>query len=768
MNVSQVEPLPHQIEAVYNVILRNPQVRFLLADDPGTGKTIMAGLLLKELKYRGLVERTLIVVPGHLKEQWFREMKERFGESFVVVDRGVMNATWGRNFWQEQPQVITSLDFAKQEDVMATLAEVNWDFVIVDEAHKMAAYRYGETTKKTDRYRVGELLSRTAQFLLFLTATPHRGDPENFRLLLNLLEPDLFASVDLLRESVENRENPLFLRRLKENLKDFQGRPLFPPRYVKTIAYRLSDDEKRLYNAVTSYVERWYNRALDREKRNVAFALLVLQRRMASSIRAVRLSLERRRERLKKLLQEGQWLLESYTFDEEELEDAPEAERLRQEEEILERLTVAETRQELEEEIRVLNDLIRLAREAEGKEIETKLQELSRVMQSEHIQRTQEKLLIFTESRETLEYLAEKLTGWGYRVVTLHGGMNLDIRIRAEHEFRESAQVMISTEAGGEGINLQFCSLMVNYDIPWNPNRLEQRMGRIHRYGQTKEVHIYNLVASDTREGKVLEAMFKKLERIREALGSDRVFDVLGDLLSGRNLKDLIVDAIANRKTIEDILAEIEATPDEEAIRRVREVTLEALAVRHIDLQRVLGESRYAREHRLVPEYIEQLFLRASKVLNLRVEQNRDGTRRVPHVPYELRNVPPSFRQRFGEVFREHQRITFNKETAQWQGATFIAPGHPLLETLIESVLSRNEKKLFPGGLICRPRWTPGWVAVVLRGRNPGWERPDRRKAHLCRVPVGRGDPGGGEPLAPLGLKARHPTCPFGNRTKRR
>ncbi|MEN3184791.1 MAG: helicase-related protein, partial [Atribacterota bacterium] len=439
-------------------------------------------------------------------------------------------------------------------------------------------------------------------------------------------------------------------------------------------------------------------------------ALLVLQRRMASSVRAVRLSLERRRERLKKLLEEGKWLLEGYAFDEDELEDAPEAERLKQEEEMLERLTAAETPEELEEEIGVLNDLIHLAREAERQEIETKLRELYRVMQDERIRETGEKLLIFTESRETLEYLAEKLRGWGYSVATLHGGMNLDARIRAEEEFRKSAQVMVSTEAGGEGINLQFCSLMVNYDIPWNPNRLEQRMGRIHRYGQRKEVHIYNLVASDTREGKVLEAMFRKLERIREALGSDRVFDVIGDLLPGRSLKDLIVDAIASRRTIEDILTEIDATPDEEAIRRAREVTLEALAVRHIDLQRVLGEERYAREHRLVPEYIEQFFLRASAACGLRVERNRDGTLRVPYVSSDFRSVSPSFKQRFGEVFREYHGLAFDKDTARRHGAVFIAPGHPLLETVIENILVKSEDDLRRGAVFIDPD-----------GRLDGW-----------------------------------------------
>ncbi|MCS7238006.1 MAG: helicase-related protein [Thermoguttaceae bacterium] len=710
VNISQVDALPHQIEAIYHYILRSPRIRFLLADDPGAGKTIMTGLLLKELKYRGLVRRTLIVVPGHLKDQWLREMKERFDESFIVVDRNVMQASWGRNIWQEQPQVITSMDFGKQEDVMATLAEVRWDLVVVDEAHKMAAYRYGEKTSKTERYRFGELLSRTSQFLLFLTATPHRGDPENFRLFLDLLQPGMFANTELLLESIENRDNPLFLRRLKEDLRNFEGRPLFPPRHVYTKPYRLNDDEKRLYNAVTEYVERSYNKALASEKRNVAFALLILQRRLASSVRAVRRSLERRKTRLEELLFLGRWLSEGGTVDEEALEDAPETERLAKEEELLQRLTASETREELQDEIEQLAELIRLARDAERHEIETKLNELRRVMTDEKIQQTGEKLLIFTESRETLEYLVEKLKAWGFNVVQLHGGMNLDARIRAEHAFREQAQVMVSTEAGGEGINLQFCSLMVNYDLPWNPNRLEQRMGRLHRYGQQKEVHIYNLVAVDTREGQVMQALFNKLDRIREAYGSDRVFDVIGEVIPGRTLQDLIVEAIARRRTLEDIVSEIEAVPDAEAVRKARQAALEALATRHIDLTGVLGEDRRAREHRLVPEYIEKFFLRGCRFVGMTVEQRRDGLWRVPRVPYELRNVPQSFKHQYGEIFPEYHKLAFDKQTARRQEAVFVAPGHPLLEALIERLLADCAADLRRGAVFTDPD-----------GRLDGW-----------------------------------------------
>ncbi len=702
VNVSQIDPLPHQIEAVYHYMLQNPRIRFLLADDPGAGKTIMAGLLLKELKYRGLVERILIVVPGHLKDQWLREMKDKFQENFTIVDRGVMNAEWGKNVFTDKNQVIISMDFAKQEDVISALKESKWDLCIVDEAHKMSAYKYGEKIDQTRRYHLGKLLSPITTYLLFLTATPHRGDPENFRLLLELLEPGFFANIDMLTESIQKKENPLLLRRLKEDLKNFDGTPLFPPRKVETIKYRLSDDEKKLYNAVTEYVEKYFNKALEKEKRNVAFALTILQRRLASSVRAVRKSLERRYNRLSELYEKVQ-LLSDIGYDEDYLEDLEEKERWEKEEELLEKLTSAETLEELKDEIAKIEELVALAKEVEKKEIETKLNELKRVIDDEKLQQTGTKLLIFTESKDTLDYLVEKLKKWGFSVVSIHGGMNLDARIKAEADFRNWAQIMVSTEAGGEGINLQFCWLMVNYDIPWNPNRLEQRMGRIHRYGQQHEVHIYNLVAVDTREGRILERLFDKLSRIKEQLGSDRVFDVIGEVLVGKSLKDLIVDAIANRRTMEEILRDFERIPDEEAIRRVKEASFESLATRHIDLARILGEERVAKENRLVPEYVEEFFKRAATKLNIEMKKVGDSLWSITSVPFEIRNQPHEFKIRFGEVQKKYSKISFDKEKAFKAQAEFVAMGHPLLEAVINTILTNYADDATKGATFADP-----------------------------------------------------------------
>ncbi|MDM3861688.1 MAG: helicase-related protein [Aphanizomenon gracile PMC644.10] len=701
ISASQIDPLPHQIEAIYHYILKSPNIRFLLADDPGAGKTIMGGLLIKELKYRGLVNRVLIVVPGHLKDQWLREMKERFSEKFLMVDRGVVNASWSQNVWTEFPQIITSLDFIKQNDVQLAFNDARWDLVIVDEAHKMSAYKYGEKVSKTARYTVGETLSSNSKYLILLTATPHRGDPENFKLFLDLLQPNFFANTEMLATSIEDADNPLFLRRLKEDLKNFDGQPLFPPRLVETIKYYLNEEEKKLYNAVTDYVEENFNKALQKEKRNVAFALTVLQRRLASSVRAVLKSLERRKQRLEDLYKKGK-LIQDGIYHEDYLEDLEDEERYSKEEELLAKLTSAESLDELKLEITNLEFLVKLAKAAEKQEIETKLNRLREVLEERKIRESKEKLLIFTESKDTMEYLAEKLKKWQYSVTLIHGGLNMDARIKAEHEFKNQAQIMVATEAAGEGINLQFCWLMVNYDIPWNPNRLEQRMGRIHRYGQQHEVHIYNLVALDTREGKVLQKLFDKLEAMKEALG-DRVFDVIGDVLQGASLKDLILDAIANKRTIDDILAQMDKVPDMEAINKVKQASLEALATRHIDLSRINQEQRTAKENRLVPEYIERFFLRAAKHLKVKVEKRQNGFWRIPSVPFELRNQPHEFKLKYGEVQREYLNFGFDKNTTFKAQAELVTSGHPLMEAILEHLFKQYPKEIDKGSVFLDP-----------------------------------------------------------------
>jgi len=716
VNVSQIDPLPHQIDAVYYHTLLNPRIRFLLADDPGAGKTIMAGLIIKELKYRGLVKRILIVAPGHLKYQWLREMKEKFQEKFIIVDRNVMDSTWGQNIFDERDQIITSIDFAKQEDIMYALKGTCWDLVIVDEAHKMSAYKYGEKISKTARYKFGELISEITNFLLFLTATPHRGDPENFRLFLDLLEPGFFSDVEMLSQSIRDKDNPLFLRRLKEDMTDFDKAPLFPPRHVHTMKFNLSDDEKELYNAVTKYVETHFNKALQKEKRNVTFAMVILQRRLASSVRAIRKSLERRRKRLQDLYDRGELFAKELNYTENYLEDLEEIERWKKEEELLEKLTSAGSLEELKEEIDVLDELIELAKIAEKKEIETKLNELKRVIEDKNLKGSNTKLLIFTESRDTLEYLLEKLNIWGYQTTKIHGGMNMDQRIQAEKDFFNESQICVATEAAGEGINLQFCSFMVNYDIPWNPNRLEQRMGRIHRYGQQHEVYIYNLVAKDTREGKILIKLFEKLDRMKEQMGSDRVFDVIGDVWgTDKNLSDLIIDAISNQRTMEEILSDFDRIPDEEAIQKIRDATMETLSTHHIDLHRIIGEQRKAKESRLVPEYIEAYFIRAAEIWELNIQKRTDDFYRIDSVPFEVRNRSVSFKNQFGEIQNKYSKVSFDKQHAFKGQGEFIAMGHPLLEGIIEANFGRFANTARNGAVFVDPAGQKDGVLWILK-----------------------------------------------------
>jgi superfamily II DNA or RNA helicase len=695
VSVSQVDPLPHQIEAVYHHALQMPRLRFMIADDAGAGKTIMAGLILKEMQQRGLVERVLVVSPGHLKDQWRREMKERFNTTFTLVNRQVVRSNWRENVWREHPKAIASIDFLKQDDIEKTLKGARWDLIIVDEAHKMSAYAYetkeGTKIDKTQRYQVGEVLSEQTEHMLFLTATPHKGDEENFRLFLDLLRPGFFAKEELLQESVEEGENPLFVRRLKEDMRKFNGEPIFPPRHVRTAQFPLTTAEKKLYNDVTSYIRNFYDKA--KEEQHYAFTMVILQRRLTSSVHAILSSLERRREKLEdyleypeKIRKQQEEYREIAEMTEEEIQDLPEEERDRVEEK-LEELTIAQNIDEVREEIAQLDPLIEQATRVRDQGTESKLKKLQDDILSQLDGR---KLLIFTEHKDTLSYLEETLRDWGYSVSIIHGGMSLDARIDAEKEFQHESQIMVATEAAGEGINLQFCSLMVNYDIPWNPNRLEQRMGRIHRYGQDREVYIWNLIAEDTREGQILDKLFNKLSRMRNALGTDRVFDIIGDVIPGTNLTELLKDALFNQRRMEEIEFEIEKVDQEETQETLEDVMMSSLATRHIDYSGLMEEQMKAEENRLVPEYVQDYFLRAFSHMDGSVEEIEHGFR-IDTVPYDLRqrNDDPSFKNRFGKVRRSYNKVTFEKEVSRTRSDyEFVAPGHPLLEALNEVVLT--------------------------------------------------------------------------------
>ncbi len=754
VHTSLVEPLPHQITAVYEAMLPRQPLRFLLADDPGAGKTIMAGLLIRELLARGDVQRCLVVCPGNLVEQWQDELYRRFQLPFEILTNDKLEAARTGNWFLENSLVIARLDkLARDEAVRAKLAgpDVRWDLVVVDEAHKMSATFFGGEIKYTKRYRLGQLLSGLTRHFLLLTATPHNGKEEDFQLFLALLDGDRFEG--RFRDGVHVVDvSDLMRRMVKERLVKFDGTPLFPERVAYAVPYRLSDAEVRLYEEVTEYVRGEFNRAetLKDDKRagTVGFALTILQRRLASSPEAIYQSLRRRRERLEGQLRELESLQRGAIVrapapelpaldaeDLEDLEDAPDNEVAAAEEEILDQATAARTAEELKAEITTLRrlealagDLRRSGEDRKWRELANLLAEIftpsaiaGRVAESstpyggdpipKPVPSPRQKLVIFTEHRDTLNYLAERIStllGRGQAVVTIHGGLGREERRKAQEAFLHDpeVQVLAATDAAGEGINLQRAHLMVNYDLPWNPNRIEQRFGRIHRIGQTEVCHLWNLVAEETREGDVYRTLLDKLEQARQALGG-QVFDVLGRLqFEGRPLRDLLIEAIryGERPEVRARLTEVIANAFD---RRQLENLLEdrALARDVIDatrLQRIREDMERAEARRLQPHYIESFFLESFRRLGGSVSQ-REPRR------YEVTHVPPPVRSHsrligVGEpVLSRYERITFEKSLIAPPGpplAAFVCPGHPLLEATIDLTLERHRDLLRQGTVL--------------------------------------------------------------------
>ncbi len=726
LSIARVDPLPHQLEAVYDYFLRLPRIRFLLADDPGAGKTIMAGLLLKELKIRGLVQRTLIVTPANLSFQWQREMKDKFRESFEVIRGEVLRANYGQNPWQDKDQVITSVSWVSRiDDAKESLLRSHWDLIIVDEAHKMAAY---SADKKTLAYKLGEALSAMTDHYLLMTATPHKGDPENFCLFLELLDRDIYGSVKSLEEAMRRNSAPFYLRRTKEALVSFPdpetgiAKKLFTKRDVRTASFELDGDEGDFYAALTRYVEDQSIKASEDDSargRALTFTMALLQRRFASSVYAVRRSLERMQEKRQKILKNP----EAYRAEQitarlpDEFDDLPEEEQAAYISE-LEGVVPTVDPAALREDIQNLGQLIDQAKLLEQREIESKLVKLKKVLKEQKIfDDPAMKLLIFTEHKDTLDYLAGdgkdgrplgKLRAWGLQTTQIHGGMKIGdrdtpgSRIHAEREFRENAQVLVATEAAGEGINLQFCWFMVNYDIPWNPVRLEQRMGRIHRYGQDHDCLIFNFVAVNTREGRVLAKLLDRLREIRSELGTDQVFDVVGEVFPSNLLEKLFREMYARRMDVPNIEARIVRDVDPERFRRITSSTLEGLAKRELNLHAIVGKSAEARERRLIPEVIEDFFVAAAPIAGIhpKATQRDPHAYRVGKVPGLLRPIAVRLEPRFGNLGRDYPKIAFDKEllvkdpTLEW-----VTPGHPLFEVVREDVLARVQDDLKRGAV---------------------------------------------------------------------
>jgi len=726
LSIARVDPLPHQLEAVYDYFLKLPRIRFLLADDPGAGKTIMAGLLLKELKARGLVTRTLIVTPANLTFQWQRELKDKFRESFEVIRSDVLRANYGQNPWQDRDQVVTSVSWVSRvEDARDSLFRSRWDLVIVDEAHKMSAYA-GD--KKTLAYQLGEKLSEMTDHFLLMTATPHKGDPENFCLFLSLLDRDVYGNIKSLQEAMRRNEAPFYLRRTKEALVTFPDphtghvHKLFTKRVVKTAEFDLDGDEFAFYDDLTHYVEDQSIKAASEDSargRAIGFTMAMLQRRMASTIYAVRRSLERMRDKRQKILDDPeayrkQQIEKQVPDDFDELPEDEQEEIIAQ----LEDVVASVDPVALKVEITSLNKLIDQARGLEKREVETKLTKLKSVLQDQGFFADRDKkLLVFTEHKDSLDFLAGdgkegrpygKLREWGLTVTQIHGGMKIGdrdtpgTRIYAERDFREAAQVLVATEAAGEGINLQFCSQMINYDIPWNPVRLEQRVGRIHRYLQEHDCIIFNFVARNTREGRVLQKLLERLREIRNDLGTDQVFDVVGEIFPANLLEKLFRDLYARRTNEHAITDRIVRETDPDRFRQITESALEGLAKRELNLSAIVGKSVEARERRLVPEAIKNFFVEAAPETGVHPQGvGKDShTYRIGKLPRTLIQRGNALEQRFGKLGRDYGRVAFDKEllkkdpTLEW-----VTPGHPLFEAVRDEVLDRVHDDLKKGAI---------------------------------------------------------------------
>ena len=731
VHTSIVEPLPHQITAVYDSMLTRQPLRFLLADDPGAGKTIMAGLLMRELIARGDLERCLVVCPGSLAEQWQDELYRRFQLPFEIMTNDKLEAARTGNWFSETPLAIARLDkLARDEAVQELLRarEGGWDLVICDEAHKMSASFFGGEIRHTKRYRLGQLLSTRTRHFLLLTATPHNGKEEDFQLFMALLDGDRFEG--RFRDGVHTADvSDLMRRMVKEKLFKFDATPLFPERCAYAVPYKLSDGEARLYERVTAYVRDEFNRAeaLQNDKRagTVGFALTILQRRLASSPEAIFQSLRRRKERLESRLRELQLLQRGAQVDTSlsadvsgwddediaDLEDAPAEELAAAEEEILDRATAARTVGELGSEIRSLRRLESLAGEVRSGGEDRKWQELADLLgrlftaspggtEERFVPSPHQKLVIFTEHRDTLHYLHDRITallGRPEAVGMIHGGVGREERRAVQEAFLHDpgVQILLANDAASEGINLQRAHLMVNYDLPWNPNRIEQRFGRIHRIGQTEVCHLWNLIAEETKEGDVYHTLLEKLEEARQALGG-QVFDVLGKVqFEGKPLRELLLEAVRYGERPEVRARLTQAVSDALDQDRVQNLLSEsALAQDSMDTSRVLAireDMERAEARRLQPHYIESFFIAAFRRLGGRLTEREPRRYQITHVPAQVRDRDRPIG--LGEpVLQRYERITFEKSLMAPTGrpaAAFVCPGHPLLDATIDLIVER-------------------------------------------------------------------------------
>ncbi len=782
--VSLIDPLPHQRVAVYEHLLAQWPLRFLLADDAGAGKTIMTGLAVQELRTRRLARRVLVVAPAGLLGNWEREMRSLFR----IRAKAIRSADLARGnpfLGPESDFIVVSIDTLRSPRMFDALRQAGagghpYDLVVVDEAHKLAADRDPDMRViKRERYLLGEALAGTpskpewdlgwkAPSLLLLTATPHMGKEYPYFALWRLLDPDSFTTPEALRAFPPDRRARHFIRRTKEEMVTLDGRPLYPARRCDTLGFDLSPPERDLYDGATSYIRTLYNSASGLNRSAARLAMAVFQRRLASSTAALRASLRRRSERLSAMialveadgpeaLQRAQDiaarratdqgdLLDRTTADEDaadggEAHEAAEATALD--------ATTATTLAELIVERDTVDDLVQQADAILKRGNEAKFDKLLETMRDPRFR--DEKLLIFTEHRDTANYLSDRLEAIGYtgQVAQLHGGMDYVERDRQVASFRTphadgGAKYLVGTDAAGEGVNLQFCWLMVNYDIPWNPARLEQRMGRIHRYGQKKDqVFIANLVASDTREGRVMGTLLRKLEEIRQALGSDKVFDVIGRLFENVPLRTYLERSMEGEDVAETLGGQLTSEQARALLARERAVYGPGGDVKSL-LPRMQEDIERERYLRLMPGYMQSLVERAAPLLDLRMVPDAAGA--TFHLAASARGALDPLTSALESYPAELQdRMTFIRP-GPGEAAIWLHPGEPVFDALAERIGARFGNEALRGGVFVDPTATEDWLFHLAT--VPILGGPDRRLIDLRLVALRQLATGAIEPCA--------------------
>jgi len=758
---SLIDLLPHQLAAVYGVpptpempdgrpgMLDHPRLRFLLADDAGAGKTIMAGLVIREMLLRRLVKRVLIIPPAGLVGNWERELRNLFRLCFRVLSSA--DAQHDNPFTDPRSDLaIVSVDTLWRDRMRESyLSAPPYDLVIFDEAHKLSAWRDADlTVQKTRRYEMAEQIAQQGRHLLLMTATPHMGKDDPYYFLWRLLEPELFSTPEAFGRLTPAQKQRYLLRRMKEEMVHFDEAPIYPPRESKTIEYPLTpgpEQEQDLYNQTTAYCQAHYDRARLRNRSAAGLAMSILQRRLASSTWALLKSLERRAEKLKAILESlerGLLNLEELearqaalpaedvrdvkTGDEEEGEEGLE-ESERQDEAAL-AATEAHTSEELRVELAEVQRLVRLARQVYDRKQESKFERLWQALEDY----PDTKVLIFTEFRDTLDFLVGRLEGKGLtgKIARIHGGMDYkerDLQAAFFHD-PDGARIMVATDAAGEGINLQFCWLLINYDIPWNPARIEQRMGRVHRYKQTHPVLLLNLVSQNTREGRVLKVLLDKLENIRRELGNDKVFDIIGQQFSGKPLTELIFEAVIEGKE-EQARREIERTLGKDQVqarladleRKVEVTQVKAL------LQALRNQREVAEMRRMMPAYVRRFFQLAAPLVGAGLRGDLEGV-------FYLDPCPPGVARALSSYPQEvRQKLTFDRQRAMPDlardpQAIYLHPGEPVFEAVMDLFMGQYDHEGMRGAIFFDPEAGEPYLfylARVLVLRDPAEEEAE-------------------------------------------